>query len=109
LVQQIVDTRDRAQAVSQVFQPGHARDHVNEWGFSNDGYDYAQHLKEMGGGKFIAKDGHMYELEKPKPVLALPEDVLPSETMLRRDYEAITIAHGQFFSSLLFNITIHII
>lgn len=25
-----------------------ARDHINEMGLPNDGYDYAQHLKEIG-------------------------------------------------------------
>jgi hypothetical protein len=27
---------------------GKSRDHINELGFRNDGYDYSQHLKEMG-------------------------------------------------------------
>ncbi len=25
-----------------------ARDHINEFGMPNDGYDYSQHLREMG-------------------------------------------------------------
>jgi hypothetical protein len=25
-----------------------ARDHINEMGLPNDGYDYSQHLKEIG-------------------------------------------------------------
>lgn len=40
-------------------------DHVNELGFHNDGYDYTQHLKVMGGGKFISKDGTVRLLEIP--------------------------------------------
>ncbi len=66
------------------------RDHINELGFKNDGYDYSQHLKEMGGGKFIGKDGKVGETPK---YIELPEDVLPSTGMdLQRDLQAITIS-----------------
>ena len=69
-------------------------DHINEWGFKNDGYDYSQHLKEMGGGKFISKDGKVGEA--PKYTVNLPEDVMPSEGMdLQRDLQAITISDGK--------------
>jgi hypothetical protein len=33
------------------------KDFVDQMGFANDGYDYSQHLKPMGGGVFIGKDG----------------------------------------------------
>ena len=33
------------------------RDHINSLGFKNDGYDYSQHLKVMGGGVFVGADG----------------------------------------------------
>jgi hypothetical protein len=36
-------------------------DHVNAMGFKNDGYDYSQHLKVMGGGLFVGADGKRYE------------------------------------------------
>lgn len=32
-------------------------DHINSLGFKNDGYDYSQHLKVMGGGLFVGADG----------------------------------------------------
>jgi protein LTV1 len=66
-----------------------ARDHITELGFVNDGYDYSKHLKTMGGGTFIGKDGAVSR------ALSLPSDILPSEEELRRDYEAITITHGR--------------
>lgn len=68
-------------------------DHINEWGFKNDGYDYSQHLKQMGGGKFIAKDGKVGETPT---YIELPEDVMPSKGMdLKRDFQAITISDGK--------------
>eukprot|EP01039_Chlorochromonas_danica_P007236 gene7236-8002_t len=68
------------------------KDHVNELGFANDGYDYSQHLREMGGGRFITKEGASGSYELPKEAI-LPEDVLPSVGDLQRDLEAITISH----------------
>ena len=32
-------------------------DHIDAMGFKNDGYDYSQHLKVMGGGVFVGSDG----------------------------------------------------
>lgn len=32
-------------------------DHITSLGFRNDGYDYSQHLKVMGGGLFVGADG----------------------------------------------------
>ena len=34
-----------------------ARDEIADLGMPEDGYDYAQHLRAMGGGTFISKDG----------------------------------------------------
>jgi protein LTV1 len=34
--------------------------HVTALGFKNDGYDYSQHLKVMGGGMFVGADGKRY-------------------------------------------------
>ena len=73
---------------------GRGADHINELGFKNDGYDYAQHMKQMGGGKFIGKDGKVGEAPR---YLELPEDALPSTGMdLKRDLAAITISDGTF-------------
>lgn len=78
----------------------------------NDGYDYGKHMKEMGsndsssfpcilssqltgGGKFISKDGTVREtIVTYKTNIEIPNDVLPSQEELQRDYEAITISHG---------------
>jgi hypothetical protein len=77
-------------------------DHINEFGFKNDGYDYFQHLREMGGGKFIGKDGKVGEV----PRYVLPDDVLPSTGMdLKRDYEAITISDRKLFIFLHFTLS----
>lgn len=89
------------------------KDHINELGFVNDGYDYGKHLKEMGsslvsfhypllspifvgGGKFISKDGSVREMTVTyKSNIEIPNDALPSQEELQRDYEAITISHGE--------------
>ena len=34
-----------------------AQDQVDEFGFRDDGYDYSQHLREMGAGTFVGADG----------------------------------------------------
>ena len=36
--------------------PRRARSQYDEFGF-NDGYDYSKHLREMGGGTFVAAPG----------------------------------------------------
>ena len=76
------------------------KDHVNELGLPNDGYDYTQHMKAMGGGRFIGADGKervlAYTQNKENPFeaseaptssggtgLDLPEDVLPSSGKVR--------------------------
>jgi len=37
------------------------RDHINELGLPNDGYNYGRHLKTMGGGRFIAASGEIVQ------------------------------------------------
>jgi protein LTV1 len=58
-------------------------------GFKNDGYDYSKHMKEMGGGSFIGKNGGA----RPEygHHLELPADALPSQGELDRRLEAVTI------------------
>jgi hypothetical protein len=67
-----------------------SKDHITSLGFKNDGYDYAQHLKSMGGGKFIGKDGKVRDMDYQKEPL-LPEDALPSGEEFDRDLNAVTI------------------
>jgi protein LTV1 len=69
-----------------------SKDHINVLGFKNDGYDYSQHLKEMGDGHFIGKDGKFQSLGYVRPGIELPEDALPSADELSRDLNAITIS-----------------
>ena len=61
-------------------------------GFKNDGYDYSQHMKVMGGGAFIGKDGGA----RPDAgnFVELPSDALPSVGELDRRLEAVTISHN---------------
>ncbi len=98
--QQIIDSRERSNrfsgpsAIELFNNKSKTRDHVNELGFYNDGYDYSQHLREMGAGKFYGKDGQFHE--NIRPTITLPDDVLPSVNELQRDYNAITISHGKF-------------
>lgn len=71
------------------------RDDMSEYNFPTDGYDYAQHMKESGGGTFIEaprpkekltdadwlrNDGAEAE-EKAEPVM-LPSGLFASEVML---------------------------
>eukprot|EP01031_Cornospumella_fuschlensis_P038185 gene38185-46397_t len=67
------------------------KDHVNELGLPNDGYNYEQHLKPIGGGRFISADGKETAYSIPAAPVHLPEDVLASDKMLERDLQAITI------------------
>jgi protein LTV1 len=77
-----------------------AGNHVNEFGFKNDGYDYTQHLKEMGSGTFVGKDGSISLLKRPDPI-KLPPEALPSDLKaLERDLKAITISHEFMDSDL---------
>jgi len=72
--------------------------HVTELGFKNDGYDYTKHLKQLGGGKFIGKDGKVVDMKfdevNSNKFIDLPEEILPSNLKeLERDLRAITISH----------------
>lgn len=80
------------------------RDHVTAMGFNNDGYDYSQHMKVMGDGNFIGKNGGA----RPDAgnFVDLPADALPSVGELDRRLEAVTISHELMDSDLraaLFN------
>mmetsp|Transcript_19075 Transcript_19075/g.19816 ORF Transcript_19075/g.19816 Transcript_19075/m.19816 type:complete len:568 (+) Transcript_19075:20-1723(+) len=68
------------------------QDHITSLGFKNDGYDYSQHLKEMGGGRFIGKNGKVSELPVTAKSVELPADALPSGSEFDRHLEAITIS-----------------
>ena len=67
--------------------------HINELGLPNDGYDYSQHLRSMGQGKFIGADGQERSLEytKSNKFLELPPEALPNEKELERGLETVTI------------------
>ncbi|CBN77126.1 conserved unknown protein [Ectocarpus siliculosus] len=79
---------------------GAERDHINALGLPNDGYDYDQHLKSMGGGTFVSKTGKVQHFAEgnsqgargggAKP--AIPEEALPSGETLDRQLEAVTIS-----------------
>ena len=72
------------------------KDHINALGLPNDGYDYSQHLRAMGQGKFIGKDGKeqrlpdTYLMPDPNP-MAIPGELLASSKELDRHLEAITL------------------
>lgn len=76
-----------------------SKDHINPLGFKNDGYDYTQHLKEIGGGIFIGKNGSQVLSSSLQGKIvdekdfSLPEDLFSSGVELQRDLEAITISH----------------
>jgi protein LTV1 len=76
--------------VSAARAGGEQKDHFDELGFRNDGYDYSKHLKEMGGGRFIGVGGQSRDLPAPS-ILALPASALPSATELDRALQTITI------------------
>ena len=85
---------DRATAVPSLNEKLRSRkDHINELGFKNDGYDYSKHMKEMGEGRFIGRDGQQSSAPIFKEAV-LPTDALPSGIEMARDLEAITIDHG---------------
>jgi len=74
---------------------GSGKDHINELGFRNDGYDYSKHLREIDG-TYMGPDGRWITPEprepvKPRVTFELPEESMPSRTVLARDLEAITI------------------
>mmetsp|Transcript_10177 Transcript_10177/g.14399 ORF Transcript_10177/g.14399 Transcript_10177/m.14399 type:complete len:478 (+) Transcript_10177:70-1503(+) len=69
------------------------RDHIDRFGFPSHGsnYDYESHLKLMGGGTFISKDGKVCKIDRVER-LNLPEEVLPSEEEAKRNFNSITIS-----------------
>ncbi len=74
-----------------------ASDNVNSMGLCNDGYDYSQHMRVMGGGVFVSNSGKVVSQQKPPAttepsILELPRDVLPSEVEIDRHLESITIS-----------------
>ncbi len=74
-----------------------AKDHINCTGLRNDGYNYDQHFREMGGGGFfVGTSGKVVSRQVPPPVVSstieLPRDVLPSEGEVDRHLESITIS-----------------
>ncbi|CAM9643596.1 unnamed protein product [Scytosiphon promiscuus] len=76
------------------------RDHINALGLPNDGYDYEQHLKSMGGGTFVSKGGKVQHFAESNTQGArggaakatIPEEALPSGETLDRQLEAVTIS-----------------
>lgn len=78
-----------------------SKDHIDPLGFKIDGYDYTQHLKEIGSGVFIGKNGSQISsssfqgkiVDENDLSLSLPDDVFSSGVELQRDLEAITISH----------------
>ncbi|CAM9868768.1 unnamed protein product [Chrysoparadoxa australica] len=70
--------------------------HINELGLPNDGYDYSAHMKQGGGGIFVGRDGGIKAATAlgagSGGTIALPQEVLPSEEVLERELECITIS-----------------
>jgi hypothetical protein len=63
------------------------RDHINSLGFANDGYDYDQHFRTIGGsGLFLSKTGKI----AAAPILP-PEALASTEEEFDRQLDAITI------------------
>jgi hypothetical protein len=83
--------KQRENAKAEAVRLNDKKDHVTSMGFNNDGYDYSQHMKVMGGGAFIGKDGGA----RPDAgnFIELPADALPSVGELDRRLEAVTISH----------------
>lgn len=68
-----------------------AEDLVDENGIVRDGYDYSQHMKEMGKGKFYSADGQFASQSELARRVELPADVLPSGEEQDRLLDAITL------------------
>jgi hypothetical protein len=58
------------------------RDHINELGLPNDGYDYAKHMRATGGGTFVEAGGKVRHFAsagaRAATAAAVPLDALPS-------------------------------
>ncbi|KAG3106942.1 hypothetical protein PI125_g13067 [Phytophthora idaei] len=71
-----------------------AEDLVDENGLPRDGYDYSQHMKEMGQGKFYSATSRFDAGEEARALsrkVDLPEDALPSTEEQERLLDAITL------------------
>ncbi|KAE9025216.1 hypothetical protein PF011_g3120 [Phytophthora fragariae] len=71
-----------------------AEDLVDENGLPRDGYDYSQHMKEMGQGKFYSATSRFDAGEEARALsrkVDLPEDALPSAEEQDRLLDAITL------------------
>ncbi|KAL4114262.1 hypothetical protein PRIC2_014585 [Phytophthora ramorum] len=71
-----------------------AEDLVDENGLPRDGYDYTQHMKEMGQGKFYSATSRFDAGEEARALsrkVDLPEDALPSVEEQDRLLDAITL------------------
>jgi protein LTV1 len=80
----------REQQQQQQRSAGASRDHVNSLGLPNDGYDYEQHMKVMGGGTFIAKGGRV--ASSSLAGAEIPSEALPSDEIVDRHLESVTIS-----------------
>ncbi|CCI46659.1 unnamed protein product [Albugo candida] len=78
---------------SRRFEELQFKDLVDENGLRRDGYDYSQHLKEMGqgNGQFYSKSGHFTPFDALTKNVELSEDVLPSNRENERLLDAITL------------------
>lgn len=68
------DSKDSDEEAGESSKKMRWRDHVNELGLPNDGYDYGRHLKTMGGGRFIAASGEVGSALPGDGIFELPED-----------------------------------
>uniref|UniRef100_M4BW89 Protein LTV1 homolog n=1 Tax=Hyaloperonospora arabidopsidis (strain Emoy2) TaxID=559515 RepID=M4BW89_HYAAE len=71
-----------------------AEDLVDENGLPRDGYDYSQHMKEMGQGKFYSATSRFDAGEAARALsrkVELPSDALPSADEQDRLLQAITL------------------
>ncbi|CAM9849130.1 unnamed protein product, partial [Phaeothamnion confervicola] len=78
-------------------------DHITALGLPNDGYDYERHMKAMGEGTFVSRQGRLLSSRGAAGgagggdggggmAAVLPSEALPSEEQLDRQLESITIS-----------------
>ncbi|KAL3663668.1 hypothetical protein V7S43_011083 [Phytophthora oleae] len=80
-----------------------AEDLIDENGLPRDGYDYSQHMKEMGQGKFYSATSRFDAGEEARALsrkVDLPEDALPSTEEQDRLLDAITLTTDVMDSDL---------
>jgi protein LTV1 len=82
---QNVDSND------SLFRRGHLPDHINEFGFVNDGYNYSQHLKDFDDGGLVFGN-ELTELILKAKQLNLPEEVFPAGDINLDELNVITIS-----------------